>query len=475
MALTYSEYLNVEHETLFSKGVFDGSLDKDSLLHVDPLLLKKCNIAEFQGAYDEFIAYFNRFIDLVPLVKTSQITDRAYRAIYKNFVFTERANTGLGYSLHGTHGRGISGTLSKQLSNSAIEIINAGFKNPKIFALLPLFEDNIGADRISDMAIAILFGRFARYTKRVAKELSIQVKGFKYNGEIMELPSYNKRPIIFVPMSILNDLPRAVDYDDVDRVCDYNDCLKRRLAQLIGLNWKDYQSFHKPQIKEALFGNPAYLNDILERYSKFEGVSYDFVTDEKEKYLNFRLLDLVKKLPLDLLQYLQHDDSKSVYHITLAIIDQFKKLVEGNYMWRIFNRKGRTPDETDWQYYLLTIANTYVKAANADVDVTRENNPGVGALDFKFSRGVNAKTIVEIKRSSHKDLLYGYVTQLPMYMEAESAEYGVFLIIRENSKYDSDIQCVLDRKKQMEEDCRVSLPAIIVVDATPKKSASKQR
>ena len=173
MALTYSEYLQVSHEALLDEGVFDGSLDEDSLLHVDPLLLKKCSIEEFQGAYDEFIDYFNRFIDLVPLVKAHQMSDRAYRAIYKNFVFNERANTGLGYSSHGTHGRGISGTLSIQLSDSAIEIIKAGFKNPKIFALLPLFEDNIGADRISDMAIAILIGRFARYTQRVSKELGI--------------------------------------------------------------------------------------------------------------------------------------------------------------------------------------------------------------------------------------------------------------------------------------------------------------
>ena len=473
MALAYSEYLHVSHEALIGKGVFDGSLDEDSLLHVDPLLLKKCSIEEFKGAYDEFIYYFNRFIDLVPFVKAHQMSDRAYRAIYKYFVFNERANTGLGYSVHGTHGRGISGTLSIQLSNSAIEIINAGFKNPKIFALLPLFEDNIGADRISDMAIAILIGRFAKYTQRVSRELGLQVKGFRYNGDIMGLPSYDKKPIIFVPMSILNDLPQALDYDDIDCVCDYNESLKRRLAQLIGLNWKEYQSFHKPQVKEALFGNSAYINDILERYSKLEGISYDFSVDEKEKYLRFRLNDLISNRPLDLLQYLQPDNSQSVYQITLAIIEQFKKLVEDNYMWRVFSRKGRTPDETDWQYYLLTVADTYIKAAKVDIDVNRESNPGVGALDFKFSRGAKGKTVVEIKRSSNQDLLHGYVTQLPNYMRAETAEFGLFMIIRENEKYDAAIQNVFDKKVQMENNGALNLPEIVVVDACPKATASK--
>lgn len=473
MALTYSEYLRVDHDALLSKGVYDGSLDLDSRLHVDPLLLKKCEIEEFNGAYDDFIHYFDRFIDLVPLVRSRQTSDRAFNAIYKNFHFKERANTGLGYSIHGTHGRGISGALSLQLANTAVDIINMGFTNPKVFALLPLFEDNIGADRISDMTIAILFGRFAQYTQRVSAQLNIQVKDFRYNGDVLGLPVFNKRPIIFVPMSILTDLPRALDYDDIDRVCDYNERLKHRLAELIGLNWQEYQSFHKPQVKQVLFENPALLNEILLRYNKFEGVSYDFEADEKNKYLQFRLQNMVNRQPLNLLQYIQPNASQSVYNVTRAILDQFKKLVEDNYMWRIFNRKGRTPDETDWQYYLLTVADTYIKASSVDIDVNRESNPGAGALDFKFSRGVQGKTVVEIKRSSHQDLLHGYVTQLPTYMRAERAEYGIFLVIRETEQYDDAIQKVFERKRQMEADGGNNVPDIIVVDAAPKKTASE--
>ena len=142
-------------------------------------------------------------------------------------------------------------------------------------------------------------------------------------------------------------------------------------------------------------------------------------------------------------------------------------------MWRVFSRKGRTPDETDWQYYLLTVADTYIKAAKVDIDVNRESNPGVGALDFKFSRGAKGKTVVEIKRSSNQDLLHGYVTQLPNYMRAETAEFGLFMIIRENEKYDAAIQNVFDKKVQMENNGALNLPEIVVVDACPKATASK--
>ena len=455
MALTYSEFLKVDHATLLSKGVFDGTLDVDSQLHVDPLLLKMCEIPEFDGAYDDFVNYFNRFIDLVPLVRTRQTTDRAFNAIYKNFHFKERANTGLGYSISGTRGRGISGALSLQLANTAVDIINMGFTNPRVFALLPLFEDNIGADRISDMAIAILFGRFARYTQRVSSELKIQVRDFRYNGDILGLPVYNKRPIIFVPMSILTDLPKALDYDDIDRVSDYNERLKHRLAELIGLNWQEYQHFHKPQVKQALFENPDWLNEILLRYSKFEGVAYDFKVDDKNKYLQFRLLDLVNSQPLNLLQFIPN--------LTVAENVMFNDIV--------MNMKGKLLVNYN---RLRREAREVLSQLNVDIDVNRESNPGVGALDFKFSRGSQGKTVVEIKRSSHQDLLHGYVTQLPTYMKAERAEFGIFLIIREDEKYDDAIKKIYDRKKQIEAEGSENLPEIVVVDASPKKSASKE-
>ena len=143
-------------------------------------------------------------------------------------------------------------------------------------------------------------------------------------------------------------------------------------------------------------------------------------------------------------------------------------------MWKIFNRKGRTSDETDWQYYLMTVADTYIKASDADVDISRENNPGPGSLDFKFTRGAKGKTVVEIKRSNHQDLLHGFNTQLPKYMKSENAEYGIFLIVRESEQHDDEIRKVFEMKAQFEIEGREKIPEIIVVDATPKKSASKE-
>ncbi len=472
MAITYSTYLKISHKELIAKGVYDAALDQDYKLHVDPLLLKTTGVPEFEGAYDKFIGYFNQFVTLAPFVKARNMSDRFYRQMFSAFQFPERANTGLGYSRMSTHGRGISGDLSSQLTNSAIEIINAGLKDPAVFALLPLFEDNIGADRISDMTICILYELFLRYTQRIASELCVATYKFGYHKSLYHLPSYKKRPIIFIPMSMLTDLPIARDYDEISRVCDYNHKLRKEIATQIGLSWYQCRKMKKTDWKQLLLKNTQVFISVIAAYKHLEGVPYDFNEDKKDKYRDARLADLAIDQPLELWKLLT-DSPSSILDISRAIINQFKSLVENNYMWKIFNRRNRKPDETDWQLYIYSIADTYIKAANVDIDVNRENNTGVGAIDFKFSRGRHGKTIVEVKRSGNDNLLHGYVTQLPEYMRSEAAEYGIFVIIKEDDRDEERIRTVHEASFAIEQKGEYA-PEIVVIDARVKSTASKQ-
>ena len=471
MALLYSEYLQISHHDLNMKGVYDGALDQDHMLHIDPLLLKNCRVPEFEGAYDEFLSYFKRFITLVPFVKARSKSDKFYKRIYDSFRFPEQANTGLGYSTSGTHGNGISGKIAQQLTESTIDIIQAGFKDTEIFALMPLFEENIGADRISDMTISILYDRFINYTARIAAELKIKSHGFKYNGNIVGLPAYKKRPIVFIPASILTDLPHALDYDDIYKTCNYNKKLREMIGLQIGLTLKDARELKKSKLKKILFDNPQYMQDAITAYKSFVGVSYDFYEDKKDKYIDARLRDMTMSHPLNLgdINSQQH---LNVLDITRAILYQFKSLVEDNHLWKIFKRHSRVPIETDWQYFIYAVALTYVKAAKLNIDVTRENNPGVGAIDFKLSCGAEGKTIVEVKRSSNQDLLHGYVTQLPQYMAAETASCGIFLIIKENANNDAEIEKVFTHRESLLA-ANTYAPEIIIVDVEHKNTASK--
>ena len=117
---------------------------------------------------------FRLFIPLVKASKTGDFQDRFFKKIVNRFTFKEIPKTGLGFSKRNTKGRGISGALSIQLAHSAYAIINAGIEDPEIFGLMQLIEDNMAADRISDMTIAILQKHFLEYTQRISKEMGLK-------------------------------------------------------------------------------------------------------------------------------------------------------------------------------------------------------------------------------------------------------------------------------------------------------------
>lgn len=471
MSIHYSEYLRVSHEGLTSKGVYNGCIDVDSKLHIDPLLLKNCKVPEFTGSYEEFLKYFEGFVSLTKFAKVANTSDRFFKRMVERFTFSEIPNTGLGYSVNNTKGTGISGALARQLATSAYEIISAGMVDPEIFALMQFIEDNIGADRISDMTISILYKRFISFTQRISKELSIKTLPAKYRGEIFHLPFFKMHPIIYIPQVILADLPLANSYEDIDSVCRYNNELKQRVAQVIGLSWQDYKEFKKRDWKNILMNNPDCYRTAISFYKGLTGVSYDFAQDGREQYSDILLKEFLIKHPLNFQYIASSNPRNDIYELTKAICIQFKHLVEDNRLSEIFYRKGRTPDETDWQLLLYTVADTYKKAGKFNVSITREDNPGVGEIDFHLTQGSKANTVIEIKRSGNKDLYHGYRTQLLAYMRAENATDGIFLVIVEDDGYET----IKSKLEEIQVDMTKNgeyVPEIIFINGSKQPSAS---
>lgn len=160
-----------------------------------------------------------------------------------------------------------------------------------------------------------------------------------------------------------------------------------------------------------------------------------------------------------------------VYEFTMAICKQFKHLVEDNRLSEVFYRKNRTPDETDWQMLLYTVADTYRTAGGFDIAITREDNPGVGEIDFHITRGTKANTIIEIKRSSNQNLYHGYRSQLAAYIRAERATDGIFMIIVEDDNYEK----IKNNLAAIQEDMKSKgeyVPEVIYVNGNRQVSAS---
>lgn len=172
----YSQYFKLRHSDFLQQGIFNGFTDADSPLHIDPMLLKNCQISEFIGSYEQFLKYFDDIVVLAEAVKAENKFDRCYRRITNLLKFPEIVNTGLGYSHTNTRGNGINGKLTEQLAHSCVEIVQMGVKDPVFFTLLPFIEEGIGVDRISDMTIYILLHNFLRYTQRKAQEMNIPTR-----------------------------------------------------------------------------------------------------------------------------------------------------------------------------------------------------------------------------------------------------------------------------------------------------------
>lgn len=474
MATHYSTYFDIAHEDLIKRGVFDACIDVDIKMHVDPLLLKRCDVDEFKNAYNEFFEFFERFVDIVPMVQEPKMTDRFFKKMIEFFTLSEIPNTGLGYSDGHTHGHGISGRLSQQLAKSAYEIIQAGIKNPKFFGWMQLIEDNMGADRISDMTIAILQNNFLRYTQRVATELNLKVHKFTTSngGDEFMVPFYDGKPMHFIPMVLLTDLPVAYSWDEIDGVCNYNNRLKRNVAKIIGVTWAEYSEYSKSDWKKILVKNPKCCDEAISFYDSLAGIGYDFKIDSKEIYYDAKLLGLIKNKPFKYFFNPQKKATEEIYDLTKAIIEQFRHIVEDKKLSDLFYRRHRNPDETDWQLLLFTIADTYNIAGDYNVHVSREANPGVGEIDFQISRGSNANTVVEIKRSCNKDLLHGYRQQLSAYMRAENADHGIFIVIME----DDNIGTIREQITKVQKDMKLNgeyIPDVVYINGQRQPSASQ--
>lgn len=154
--------------------------------------------------------------------------------------------------------------------------------------------------------------------------------------------------------------------------------------------------------------------------------------------LNKLFEDLVKQ-PIDQIAQLESSDNPSVqvFGISMSICKWFKHMVEDNRLSEIVWRQGRTPDETDWQWLFYAIAESYRKGGNKDVTISKEDNPGVGKIDFHLTRGNQGNTAIEMKRSTNSKLLEGFTTQLPAYIRAVEAHSAIFVVILEDNIYNA--------------------------------------
>lgn len=470
MPYSVVEQYNLDKKKFDATGAFDAMVDWDSRYFVDPRLLVKATTPEFQGAHQDLIKHF---VDTLKLILRSKVpNDLCWKEAQKRLEFKEPGAFGLGYATGSVRGSGIGDKYSTTLVKNLKEIVDVGVQDPELFELLSLFEDGIGADRISDMVCNILIARFAKFTERVFVESNYSGSG---NVDFMgcKIPRHpgTDSPLLLTPKEILTNLPVAEEEGgNLSQIIEQNESLRKSVNNMFGTDWKKAVSEMTKADRYKLFkDDPEILKALIKVYREKTGNEYDFQKDPNGEFVwREATKSVVQKHPL---QLALADPGKldDVNEVTKKICEQFQENIEKHGGWEVLwnDKKNKRRAERIAQKSFAMTAHSYCKANN--IDLSPESNAGQGPVDFKCSRG-QEKTVVEVKFDDNTSLVSGFEKQTKIYQESEGAQRAIYLVLltKDNSKASDKLT---KSKNKMAADGYV--PELIYVDATVKKSASK--
>jgi hypothetical protein len=116
-----SQVLNIPASTLAQSGVFNGFVDIDSQLYVDPHLLAQAETPELRGAHDDYCAYFAEVLRVLKACR--ERSDPMFREGVRRLLFREVPYVALGYAKEDTQGSGIGQKLARHLADTALQIV----------------------------------------------------------------------------------------------------------------------------------------------------------------------------------------------------------------------------------------------------------------------------------------------------------------------------------------------------------------
>lgn len=418
-----------------------------------------------------------RFADIIQLLHLSrQINDVAWRGAERLFDFPEFIGTCLGYG-SGIHGSGMGVELRRRLLNTAKAIVDLGVDRPELFALLPLIEDDVGPDRISDMTTRIIARHLEQYTQRVLLPSHVPLQEVRIRTELYRLPvnplevtGRTPIPVVLVPEDVLRDLPTASDWDDVSRVAAENAAYRDRVNAAIGDIWAIHSRRRKAEIRAAVLASREAANSLLTTILEGPATPYNVAEDERGLV---HWLEIGRRAasasPLRLAA-LTAKNGVSLRSVVDAIVNHFISLVEDNDLWKALWHKGKRLPEHHAQLIFFAVADAYCRAN--DVDITPEAGAGGGPVDFKFSSGYDGRVLVELKMSDNPQLLHGYTVQLEAYKRGQRTSEAIYLIVDVGAGA-RQLEAVVTLATEAENNGEPH-STVAIADGTPKLSASRR-
>jgi hypothetical protein len=469
---SFAEHFEIEPKQLDALGIFNPVLNVDTKLFIDPVLLRSSGHAAIsRGAERSFRSYFDAIIKL--LLASKRRGDIAWRTAQSRLRFKEIAATCLGYGASGIRGSAFGPELSARLIDTAKEIVDLGVTDPDLFKLLPLLEEGVGPDLISDLTTNVIVENLAELTAAICGELKVPTRQFQVRDKTIDLPvnPTQARPtaVLLVPTDILRALPVASSWSEVADAAAASASARNRINQMIGNIWSARTRREKAQLRAAVLGSRDAFETLLQLVRSVAVKPYDIQRDP-EGLTVWRSVHetIAQDFPLTLALVGLPAAPKAI-EIVSAIVDHFQHLVEKQGLWKVLWANGDPHNEKVAQMVFFAMADA-CKANN--LDVTPEADTGSGPVDFKFSSGYNIRVLVEIKLSRNPKLVPGYERQLEAYNESQRPIHAVYLVIDVGRMGRKDQQLLDAKNARVAEGKPAS--DIVFVDGTRKLSASKR-
>lgn len=463
-----NELFDIPEERLEELDVFNSFIGIDSLFYIDPSLLETIQVPEFQKSREKVTGHYEKIFSAINASTVKG--DRFWRATTNLFLTRENKMVHLGYATEGVTGHGIGRKMAEMLTESSKEIISKGVKDPMIFELVGLFEEGVGPDCISDLTIKIIFDDLLSYSHRIAISLDLPKTEYVYNKIKYQIPYVTElnRPVVFVPKSILRDIPVALDWTSRDMVARYNEELRNEVNEKIGDTWKKARAdCKKHDLRKVILDHPQLFDDLLKQYKEKAKEAYDFINDPNGEVYWYSILNEFFAQNKEEKNQEQLKDLKKIVDYICA---RCKLYFENNNLDAILWHEKKLRHERNAQLIFFVIADIICEVNN--YDISREPNAGRGPVDFKISKGYHERAVVEIKFSSNPKLISGYLKQLQQYIISEKSKYATYLVFLVRDEDVDRINQLRDIKSEHERGGQMT-PDIIVIDARSKKSASK--
>lgn len=444
MKKRYSEYIGYSYTG--AEEWFNPQVEWDTLLFIDPMLLKNTSIDEFKHSYKKLVEFFSK-----AMVKLESNIPESLKNSMVQFDEVREAN--LGFSYDSNIGSGLTGKTSISVLNNINRFIKKGLFGVENFLEISLFDKNVSGDRITDMIINITKNDFIHYSCRIAKENSFPTKKFKlkqeYNFEemrwnygLIDIPyiineNGKEIPVLLIPKEFLVTT-LYFDEDNFMSWIYHNDM--NYVKNVFDYNLKSDIDKNKKKIMEDIIENnrAEILNKFLDDGKVY--AAYD-LSEDKENVNN--IYELAYQFYNDNKDYLlnkKDDNSVMPVKMVVEILIQYLQMVVKDKKGYVFlmTNGNKFISEPKISKFVHILFESRIKDAGFNVDISPETNAGNGPVDFKISRG-DDKILIENKISSNIKLLecIDENKQIHTYLKQEECK-DAYLVVFINKESDVD-------------------------------------